>query len=121
MGVPGRRSVAACGGRCIPGGGRGPGRRWLREQRQPPSTASCFAKHGAAGQFGSAPGAPANPAVAAAWTLPGGNLQNTRDVASPITSSDVTKLGVAWCVPVESTGEAAAPGWPTDMRPRRWW
>jgi alcohol dehydrogenase (cytochrome c) len=74
------------------------------------STASCFAKHAAAGQASSAPGASGNPAVAAAWTLPGGNLQNTRDVASPITSSDVTKLGVVWCVPVESTGLARSAG-----------
>ena len=75
-----------------------------------PSVASCFARHAAAGQAGSAPGAPPNPAAAAAWTLPGGNLQNTRDVSSPITSSDVTKLGVAWCVPVESTGAAQGAG-----------
>jgi alcohol dehydrogenase (cytochrome c) len=74
------------------------------------SVASCFAKHAATGQVSSAPGASGNPAVAAAWTLPGGNLQNTRDVASPITSSDVTKLGVAWCVPVESTGLAKSAG-----------
>ena len=74
------------------------------------SVASCFAKHPGAGQASSAPGAPPNPAAAAAWTLPGGNLQNTRDVSSPITSSDVTKLGVAWCVPVELTGEARAAG-----------
>ena len=82
-----------------------------------PSVASCFARHAAAGQAGSAPGARANPAVAAAWTLPGGNLQNTRDVASPITSSNVTKLGVAWCVPVESTG-LASPGRRTGRRIR---
>src|SRR5580698_5311168 len=85
-----------------------------------PSTASCFATHAAAGQASSAPetpgqvsgtpGAAGNPAVAAAWTLPGGNLQNTRDVASPITSSDVAQLGVAWCVPVESTGLAKSAG-----------
>jgi len=56
------------------------------------------------------PAAPPNPAVAAAWTLPGGNLANTRDVASPITSSDVATLGVAWCVPVESTGVTHAAG-----------
>jgi hypothetical protein len=74
------------------------------------SVASCFAKHAAAGQVSSAPGASGNPAVAAAWTLPGGNLQKTRDVASPITSSDVTKLGVAWCVPVGSTGLAKSAG-----------
>ncbi len=48
--------------------------------------------------------------MAAAWTLPGGNLANTRDVASPITSSDVATLGVAWCVPVELTGVTHAAG-----------
>jgi len=53
---------------------------------------------------------PASPGVAAGWTLPGGNLQNTRDVASAITSANVGRLGVAWCVPVESTGEAATAG-----------
>ncbi len=74
------------------------------------STASCFAKHAATGPAGSAPGGPANPAVAPGWTLPGGNLANTRDVASPITSSNVTTLGVAWCVPVESTGKSHAAG-----------
>jgi alcohol dehydrogenase (cytochrome c) len=46
----------------------------------------------------------------AGWTLPGGNLANTRDVASPITSSNVSTLGVAWCVPVESTGAAQTAG-----------
>ncbi len=49
-------------------------------------------------------------AAAAAWTLPGGNLANTRDVASAITSSNVSTLGVAWCVPVESTGLTKAAG-----------
>jgi outer membrane protein assembly factor BamB len=73
-------------------------------------TASCFAKPAAAGTASSAPGGSANPAVAAGWTLPGGNLANTRDVASPITSSNVTTLGVAWCVPVESTGVTRAAG-----------
>ena len=53
---------------------------------------------------------PAASGAAAGWMLPGGNLQNTRDVASPITSSNVSQLGVAWCVPVESTGEARAAG-----------
>src|SRR3984885_1931801 len=48
--------------------------------------------------------------AAAAWTMPGGNLANTRDVASPITSSNVSTLGVAWCVPVESTGVTKAAG-----------
>ena len=53
---------------------------------------------------------PAAPGAAAGWTLPGGNLQNTRDVASSITSSNVATLGVAWCVPIESTGVAGAAG-----------
>ena len=52
----------------------------------------------------------AAPGAAADWTLPGGNLANTRDVASPITSSNVAQLGVAWCVPVESTGVTKAAG-----------
>jgi alcohol dehydrogenase (cytochrome c) len=52
----------------------------------------------------------AAPAAAAGWTLPGGDLANTRDVASPITSSNVAQLGVAWCVPIESTGVTGAAG-----------
>ncbi len=52
----------------------------------------------------------AAPGAAADWTLPGGNLANTRAVASPITSSNVSTLGVAWCVPVESTGVAKSAG-----------
>jgi alcohol dehydrogenase (cytochrome c) len=46
----------------------------------------------------------ASAAVAAGWTLPGGNLQNTRDVASGINSSNVTRLGVAWTVPIKAKG-----------------
>lgn len=62
----------------------------------------CFDQHAAATGAG----------AAAAWTMPGGNLRNTRDVASAITGSNVADLGVAWCVPVESTGKAAAAGVP---------
>jgi alcohol dehydrogenase (cytochrome c) len=58
----------------------------------PPSSAPTSSKSQAGGS--------ANPAVAAAWTLPGGNLANTRDVASAINSSNVSKLGVAWTVPL---------------------
>src|SRR5580698_7688258 len=69
-----------------------------------PATCSAgSASAGAAGNSGSAAGA-------AAWTLPGANLQNTRDVTSPITASNVSALGIAWCVPVESTGVAAKNG-----------
>ena len=73
---------------------------------------------GGCGSTGNSPAAgclsksvqPAASGAAAGWTLPGGNLQNTRDVASPITSSNVSTLGVAWCVPVESTGVTGAAG-----------
>ncbi len=65
------------------------------------NAASCSTRHGAAGPASGAPARSPNPAIAAAWTLPGGNLQNTRDVASAITSSNVAKLGVAWCVPIK--------------------
>jgi glucose dehydrogenase len=74
------------------------------------AVSGCFAKHAAAGTASSAPGGSSNPAAAAGWTLPGGNLANTRDVASAISSSNVSALGVAWCVPVESTGSARAAG-----------
>ncbi len=73
------------------------------------TAAGCSAGH-VAGTTGSAAGGLPGPGVAAAWTLPGGNLQNTRDVASAISSANVPELGVAWCVPIESTGEAGSAG-----------
>ena len=75
-----------------------------------PSAASCSAHHAAAGRASSAPSASPGLAAAPGWTLPGANLQNNRDVASAITSSNVSALGVAWCVPVESTGASRAAG-----------
>jgi alcohol dehydrogenase (cytochrome c) len=74
------------------------------------SAAGCSAQHAAAGQPATAPASPASPTIAAGWTLPGGNLANTRDVASGITSANVSTLGVAWCVPIESTGAASTAG-----------
>ena len=71
---------------------------------------NCSAKHAAAGAAQSAPGGSAGQGVAQAWTLPGADMQNTRDVASSITASDVAHLGVAWCVPIESTGLAKSAG-----------
>jgi len=65
-----------------------------------PAAASCLS--------GSAAGGPRSSPAAAGWTLPGANPQNTRDVASAITSSNVSNLGVAWCVPL-SGGYAATP------------
>ena len=72
------------------------------------SAPSCSGKQ--AGAASTVPASSASPGVAAAWTLPGGDMQNTRDVASAITASNVAQLGVAWCVPIESTGEASAVG-----------
>jgi alcohol dehydrogenase (cytochrome c) len=57
------------------------------------SAASCISTRG---------GAPTVSGDTAAWTLPGANLHNTRDVASAITSSNVGRLGVAWCVPIKT-------------------
>ncbi len=38
------------------------------------------------------------------WSLPGANLQNTRDVGGPITSSNVSQLTQAWSVPIRGAG-----------------
>src|ERR1700691_5076013 len=69
-----------------------------------PSTLACGSEHGTA-VTGTAPTAPTAPAAtgqpAAGWTLPDATLANTRDVASAITSTNVSKLGVAWTVPLK--------------------
>ena len=65
-----------------------------------PSTLACRSQHGTA-VTGTAPAAPAGTArPAAGWTLPDANLASTRDVASAITSANVSQLGVAWTVPL---------------------
>jgi alcohol dehydrogenase (cytochrome c) len=61
------------------------------------SALACVSKPGTA-VTGTAPAATGRPA--ASWTQPGADLANTRDVASAITSTDVSKLGVAWTVPL---------------------
>jgi alcohol dehydrogenase (cytochrome c) len=77
----------------------------------PASTSNCAGKSAAAASTAPAGSAgSASSAGAAEWTQPGANLQNTRDAASPITAANVTQLGVAWCVPVESTGPAHTVG-----------
>lgn len=58
-------------------------------------------------------GPQASPAAGPGWTLPGANPQNTRAVASPITSSNVSTLGVAWCVPIPATSAGAPDGYAT--------
>ena len=65
--------------------------------RSSSGTLACPSKPGTA-VTGSAPAATGRPA--AGWTQPGADLANTRDVASGITSTDVSKLGVAWTVPL---------------------
>jgi alcohol dehydrogenase (cytochrome c) len=61
------------------------------------STLACPSKRGAA-VTGTAPAATGRPA--AGWTQPGADLASTRYVTSAITSANVSKLGVAWTVPL---------------------
>src|ERR1700722_14507405 len=61
------------------------------------STLTCPSKHGTP-VTGTAPAGTGRPAPG--WTQPGADLANTRDVASAITSTNVSKLGVAWTVPL---------------------
>ena len=61
------------------------------------SALACPSKPGTA-VAGTAPAQAGLPA--AGWTQPGADLANTRDVASGITSTDVSRLGVAWTVPL---------------------
>jgi alcohol dehydrogenase (cytochrome c) len=58
---------------------------------------TCPSKRGAA-VTGNAPAATGQ--AAAGWTQPGADLASTRFVASAITSSNVSKLGVAWTLPL---------------------
>ena len=61
------------------------------------STLACASKRGPA-VTGTAPAATGQPA--AGWIQPDGNLASTRYVTSAITSANVSKLGVAWTVPL---------------------
>ncbi len=61
------------------------------------STLACSSEPGTA-VTGTGPAATG--LAAAGWTQPGADLANTRYVASAITSADVSKLGVAWTVPL---------------------
>jgi alcohol dehydrogenase (cytochrome c) len=61
------------------------------------STLACPSKHGAT-VTGTAPAATGQPA--AGWTAPDADLASTRYVASAITSANVSKLGVAWTMPL---------------------
>jgi outer membrane protein assembly factor BamB len=74
------------------------------------SAAGCLATHSTPGQVSSRSGAVG---VGAAWTLPGADLANTRDVASPIDSANVKTLGVSWCVPVPTNARGQSDGYST--------
>jgi outer membrane protein assembly factor BamB len=65
------------------------------------AASSCPTKTGKAVTASSPVAATGKPA--AGWTLPGADLANTRDVASAITSTNVSKLGVAWTVPLHTS------------------
>jgi glucose dehydrogenase len=43
-----------------------------------------------------------------AWSLPGADLQNSRNVGGPINASNVSTLGVAWTVPITAHGAFGA-------------
>jgi outer membrane protein assembly factor BamB len=58
---------------------------------------------GSAGVASAAPTASAS-AVAPTWALPGADLSNTRDVASPININNVSQLKLAWSVPIKASG-----------------
>ena len=62
-----------------------------------PGALACPSKRGAT-VTGTAPAATGTPA--AGWTQPDADLGSTRYVASGITSANVSKLGVAWTVPL---------------------
>jgi alcohol dehydrogenase (cytochrome c) len=61
------------------------------------SALACVSKRGAT-VTGTAPAATGQPA--AGWTQPNADLASTRYVASAITSTNVSKLGVAWTMPL---------------------
>ena len=47
---------------------------------------------------------PASTPAASTWSLPNANLQNTRAISSSITSANVSKLRVAWRLPLKQAG-----------------
>jgi outer membrane protein assembly factor BamB len=74
------------------------------------SASGCLATHSAATQVKTTGGS-SDPA--AAWRLPGGNLQNTRNVVSSIDGANVATLGVAWCVPIPASSAGVTDGYAT--------
>ncbi len=77
------------------------------------SARGCLATHASATPASSASGDSSDRAATGTWALPGGNLQNTRNVASSIDSANVRTLGVAWCVPIEASSAGVTDGYAT--------
>jgi alcohol dehydrogenase (cytochrome c) len=77
------------------------------------SAMGCLATHSVPTQANKSSGASTDPSAASAWTLPGANQQNTRDVASSINSANVAALGVAWCVPIPASPAGVTDGYAT--------
>ncbi len=84
------------------------------------SAPSCSGKQ--AGAASTVPVSSASPGVAAAWTLPGGNLANTRDVETAITAG-LNSGGGLWdppsfdaqgnlCSGIANPGPIGETGWP---------
>jgi outer membrane protein assembly factor BamB len=88
--------IAACGGSSK--------KKTTTSTSSTPTSTSSTATTSAATTTSTATTAQASGSVSAGWTLPGANLDNTRDVASPINSSNVSTLKKVWSVPIKATG-----------------
>ena len=95
--VGGRRPAVACAALVVAAGLIVGGCSSSSSSSGSSSTLACPSKRGTA-VTGTAPAGTGRPA--AGWTQPGADMANTRYVASAITSTNVSKLGVAWTVPL---------------------
>ena len=95
--VGGRRPAVACAALVVAAGLIAGGCSSSSSSSGSSSTLACPSKRGTA-VTGTAPAGTGRPA--AGWTQPGADMANTRYVASAITSTNVSKLGVAWTVPL---------------------
>lgn len=60
----------------------------------------------ASARIAASPAATSN--LSATWSAPGANPQNTRDVGGPIDAATVSRLGVAWTVPITGQSDFGA-------------
>lgn len=85
------------------------GSRWMAALAVAGVVAAALAVSGCGGSSKSATtttsGSPdASTSVATTWSLPNADLQNTRAISSPITAANVSKLRVAWKIPLTHAG-----------------